>query len=59
MCTVNGNTVTPVITGICTLLASQAGNTVYNPAPIVTLTFQIALEAQPAIHTLYLPVINQ
>lgn len=59
ICTVNSNTVTPVKTGICSLLASQAGNTVYNPAPIVTLTFQIVLEAQPTIYTLYLPVINQ
>jgi len=59
ICTVNSNTVTPVKTGVCSLLASQAGNTVYNPAPIVTLTFQIVLEAQPAIYTLYLPVINQ
>ncbi len=32
---------------------------VYNPAPSVTLTFQIVLEAQAPIHTLYLPVVQQ
>lgn len=42
VCTVAGNTVTIVGAGACTLLAAQAGDTQYNPAPLVTRTFVVA-----------------
>jgi hypothetical protein len=42
-CTVAGNTVTIVHSGLCTVLASQAGNDNYKPAPDVAQTFGINL----------------
>lgn len=42
VCTVAGNTVTIVGAGVCTLLAAQAGDTQYNPAPLVTRSFVVA-----------------
>jgi len=41
VCTVSGNTVTLVITGICTIQATQAGNTNYKAAPPVDESFQV------------------
>ena len=41
ICTVSGNIVTPVAVGTCTIRASQAGNTTYNPAPNVDQSFAI------------------
>ncbi len=45
VCTVASNTVTIVGAGTCTLLASQEGDTQYNPAPLVTQTFEVAKAA--------------
>lgn len=42
VCTVDGNTVTIVGAGTCTLLAEQDGDTQYNPAPRVTQSFTVA-----------------
>ncbi len=58
VCTVSGNMVTPLQTGTCTLLASQAGDAAYRPAPTVSLTFQITVELA-ANHNLYLPMVQQ
>jgi len=41
VCTVSGNTVTLVNTGICTIQATQAGNTNYKAAPPVDESFQV------------------
>ena len=41
ICTMSGTTITLVGTGSCTIVASQAGNAVYNAAPSVTRTFTI------------------
>ena len=41
VCTVNGNTVTMLTAGACTLTADQAGNTNYSAAPQVTATVTI------------------
>lgn len=45
VCTIEGNTVTVVNAGSCTLLAAQDGDTQYNPAPLVTQTFEVAKAA--------------
>jgi hypothetical protein len=42
VCTVSGSTVNLVNAGTCTIRASQAGNTSYNPAPNVDQSFTVA-----------------
>ena len=49
VCTVsgtNGNTVTGVATGICTIAANQAGNADYNAAPQIMQTFNVSQGSQ-------------
>jgi hypothetical protein len=41
VCTVNGNTVTLVTTGTCTIQATQPGNASFNPAPPVAQSFAV------------------
>ena len=43
VCTVSGNTVNLVATGICAIQASQPGNAAYRPAASVTQSFNIML----------------
>lgn len=42
ICSVNGNTVTGIAAGTCTIAANQAGNANYNAAPQVTQSITIA-----------------
>ena len=42
VCTVSGNTVTLVAAGLCSITASQAGDSTYLPAPSVTSSFTVA-----------------
>ena len=46
VCTVSGNTVTPVAAGICTIAANQAGNGNYSAAPQVTQNISVAQAGQ-------------
>ena len=46
VCTVSGSTATFVAVGACTINATQAGNSTYAPAPLVTQSFQITLATQ-------------
>ena len=46
VCTVAGSVVTTVAAGLCTITASQAGNTDYAAAPPVTQSFQVNPAAQ-------------
>ena len=48
VCTTSEGTVFMLSAGICTIVASQAGNANYNPAPPVTQTISIA-KAQPVL----------
>lgn len=57
VCTVNGATVTPISAGTCTIIASQTGDSSYDPAPSMTLTIQITRPSQPGGATLYLPLV--
>jgi hypothetical protein len=41
ICTVNGNTVTLITTGTCTIQAAQPGNANFNPAPPVAQSFAV------------------
>jgi len=41
VCTVSVTTVTLVTAGTCTVLASQAGNTIFAAAPVQTVTFNV------------------
>ncbi|MCL4862688.1 MAG: hypothetical protein KJZ93_24965, partial [Caldilineaceae bacterium] len=41
VCTVNGNTVTLITTGTCTIQAAQPGNEFFNPAPPVAQSFAV------------------
>lgn len=55
VCTVNDNTVTLVNAGSCTLMATQPGNMVFDPAPAVIQSFTVTAAQQ----TLYLPVVKR
>ena len=57
ICTVSGATVTPISAGTCTVIASQSGDSAYEAAAPVTLTFQISSQSQPGQATLYLPLV--
>ncbi|OGU12299.1 MAG: hypothetical protein A2075_11665 [Geobacteraceae bacterium GWC2_58_44] len=46
ICSVNGNTVTAVAAGICSIFADQAGNQEFGPAPRVTREFTVAKGSQ-------------
>lgn len=60
VCTVANSTVTLVGTGACNLVASQSGNAVFNPAPLVTRSFGVkAADTPDAVQTLYLPVVSR
>jgi hypothetical protein len=59
ICTVNGNTVTLVATGSCSVVASQPGNTVYNAAQPITQTFQVQAVGQTNQQSIYLPMITR
>ncbi|NTV13115.1 MAG: M6 family metalloprotease domain-containing protein, partial [Desulfobulbaceae bacterium] len=48
VCTVSGNTVTPVAVGTCTIAANQAGTTNFTAAPQVTQSFPVA-KATPVL----------
>jgi hypothetical protein len=41
VCTVSGSAVTTIAVGTCSITASQAGNTLYAPAPPVTQSFKV------------------
>lgn len=56
VCTVEGETVTLLAAGFCTIQATQAGNDAFNPATPVTRTFQVAPVGSDN-HQLYLPVV--
>jgi hypothetical protein len=49
VCTIAGNTVTPVNAGSCTITADQSGDGSFNPAPQATLTFTINKATPPLI----------
>lgn len=57
ICTVSGATVTPISAGTCTVIASQSGDSTYEAAAPVTLTFPISGQSQPGQATLYLPLV--
>lgn len=57
ICTVSGATVTPISAGTCTIMVSQSGDSTYEAAAPVTLTFQIIGQSQPGPATLYLPLV--
>jgi hypothetical protein len=44
VCTVNGNTVTLVAIGTCSITATQNGNATFNPATPVTQNFTVTTE---------------
>ena len=48
VCTVSGTTLTLLATGTCTILADQAGDTAYEPAPTVQQSFTVT----PALLTI-------
>ncbi len=49
VCTVANSTVTTVAAGTCTIMASQSGSGLFEPAPDVTRSFQVQAPATPAI----------
>jgi uncharacterized repeat protein (TIGR02543 family) len=42
VCTVSGTTITPVASGLCTIVATQSGNSTYSAATPVSQTFPIS-----------------
>ncbi len=57
VCTVAGNMVTLVATGVCTIYASQPGDDQYSPAPDVFRSFSVTTE--PTIETMYFPKVSR
>jgi hypothetical protein len=57
VCTMTEGVVTLVVVGVCTLVASQPGDGMYNPAPNVERSFQVL--AQPPLTLIYLPVVTK
>jgi hypothetical protein len=55
VCTVSGSTVSFVAQGGCTLVAGQAGNAEYEPAPESTQTFTVAKRTQSVTFTSSVP----
>ena len=49
ICIVNGNNVTLVAAGTCTIVASQAGNATYTAANAVTQSFTISTDSPPTV----------
>jgi sugar lactone lactonase YvrE len=45
-CTVNGSTASLLTAGTCTIQASQAGNSLYAAAPVITQSFTVTLAPQ-------------
>lgn len=54
VCTVSGNLVTILSVGTCSITATQAGNSLYNPAPPVTQSFTVRQATQSI--TFYQPL---
>ncbi|MBX2997673.1 MAG: right-handed parallel beta-helix repeat-containing protein [Caldilineaceae bacterium] len=61
VCTVSNNTVTLIAAGDCSLMASQPGNAIFNPAQPVTQSFlvQPAKPNQPGQPSLFLPMVSR
>jgi hypothetical protein len=57
VCTVNGNSVTLLAVGVCSITATQEGNALINPATPVTQSF--AVTAQSGGQRLYLPLVTR
>ncbi|MCX6050329.1 MAG: hypothetical protein NT075_34975 [Chloroflexi bacterium] len=55
VCTLLERTVTAMATGLCTIIASQAGDATYEPAAEVAQSFQITAQREQAV---YLPFIQ-
>jgi hypothetical protein len=51
VCTVSGSTVSFVAEGGCTIVASQAGNNEYEPAPETTQSFKVTKKSQSVAFT--------
>ena len=58
VCTTSGNTVALASVGTCTIAASQPGDSLYNPAPLVSRSFTITSSYVLTHHT-YLPLIQR
>lgn len=59
VCTVSGNQVTLLGTGVCTLVATQPGNEAFNPAAAVTQSFTVLPNDGSQQPPLYLPLISR
>ncbi|MFN8489981.1 MAG: CARDB domain-containing protein [Caldilineaceae bacterium] len=57
VCTVNGNTVTLVAAGECSLTASQAGDATFNAAPSVTQKFLVRQQSSQS--SVFLPLVRR
>jgi uncharacterized repeat protein (TIGR02543 family) len=51
VCTVSGAMVTGIAEGTCTIVADQAGDSIYNPAPQQTQSFTIGAAIAPTVTT--------
>lgn len=57
VCTVNGNTVTLIAVGVCSITATQEGNAQINPATPVTQRFNVTSQAGGIDSQFYLPLV--
>jgi hypothetical protein len=54
---VSGSTVTLVAAGVCTIMASQAGNQAYNAAQSVTQSFVVYAHDGATPYRMFLPLL--
>lgn len=60
VCTVSGDMVTLIASGICTITATQEGNDAINPATPVVQSFTVSSTGgSSGTQTLYLPLISR
>jgi hypothetical protein len=57
VCTVGGDTVTLLATGVCSIIATQDGNATINPASPVTQSFTISTQGGGGEQKAYLPLV--
>lgn len=57
VCTVSGNSVTLIATGVCSITATQDGNALINPATPVAQSFNVTSQGSGNEQKIYLPVV--
>ena len=58
VCTTSDNLVTLISVGTCTITAAQAGDNIFNPAPLVSRSFAVTTSSM-LTHNIYIPFVRR